>query len=139
MEIPGNRRKPGSVTTHLPSASTGRLRCIHRPVTPGISSCQNQASCNNQQQFQNHITACIRTCKAGWLSTALGTRGGGRPLLATPFWGRSGHTRAWEPQRQRRSLLSSPRLTQHLHGSLGQSPQVQIKRFAGLVKYQKKK
>ena len=89
MGIPGETgEKPGSVTTSpYPLLPPGTSGVYPQTVTPRISSCQNQISCNNQQWFQITLQHVL-DLQAGSLSTALGTRGGGHPLLATPFWGK---------------------------------------------------
>ena len=72
----------------------------------------------------NHITACAGP-SAGSLSTALRTRAGGHPLLATPFWGKVDKQSLEAPEAGDPLLLPTTHAASS--GVLGQSPQVLIK------------
>ena len=117
MGIPGETgEKPGSVTTSpYPLLPQGTSGVYPQTVTPRISSCQNQVSCNNQQWFQitlQHVQDLqLALCPQPCAPELEGI------LCLLPLSGGRWTSRAWKPQRQEtpasphdsRSVFRGPR------------------------------
>ena len=125
MGIPGETgEKPGSVTTSpYPLLPQGTSGVYPQTVTPRISSCQNQVSCNNQQWFQitlQHVQDLqLALCPQPCAPELEGI------LCLLPLSGEGGQEEPGSPRGRRPLLLPTTHAASS--GVLGQSPQVLIK------------